>query len=93
MHKTETLKQNTKKPAHHLTLVTGSNDKVCIAHDHYSQNPLDDAKTIRFLTWALMNRLIFPQSNSIIHNFESADSLIPMLEQNFRDAVNRFPET
>ena len=117
MHKTETLKQNTKNSAHYLRLVASGSVSRGLEKLLNAQRQRVEPKTVRYLTWALMNRLWIPQSHSIVglldvgitkDNFDElskwvtnqledsatipAASLLPELEQNFRNAVNRFPE-
>ena len=65
MHKTKTLKQDTKKSTAFLTLVTG------LSSEYFEDNSGNgyqsvEPQTVRFLTWALMNRLRIPQSHSIV---------------------------
>ena len=66
MHKTETLKQNTKKSVDFLTLVTGLSSEYFTDTNSGEEDKIVEPKTIRFLTWALMNRLWIPQSHSIV---------------------------
>jgi len=65
MYKTEALKQNTKKSANFLTLVTGLNSEY-FANSTGKENQTVESQTVRFLTWALMNRLWIPQNHSIV---------------------------
>ena len=73
MHKTETLKQNTKNSAGYLELVASSSVSRGLENLPNAQRPTPNAqrqkvepKTTRYLTWALMNRLWIPQSHSIV---------------------------
>lgn len=117
MHRTETLKQNTKNSARYLSLVTGSGVSHSVEKLFNVQRQNVEPKTVRYLTWALMNRLWIPQNHSVVgllevgitkDNFDEiskwvaiqigdsttipADALLPKLEQNFRNTLNRFPE-
>ena len=66
MHKTETLKQNTKNPAHYLKLVAGSGVSRGLEKLLNAQRQKVEPKTVRYLTWALMNRLRIPQNHSVV---------------------------
>lgn len=66
MHKTETLKQNTKNSTRYLTLVHGSYGGAGSAIEFNSHSFYVEARSIRFLTSALMNRLLIQPSNSIV---------------------------
>ena len=115
--KTETLKQNTKITAHYLKLVAGSGVSRSLEKLLNPQRQKVEAKAVRYLTWALMNRLWVPQSYSVVgllevgvtkDNYDEISkwvakqleesttvpvhSMLPKLEQNFRNTVNRFPE-
>ena len=117
MHKTETLKQNTKVSASYLKLVPGSGVSRGLEKLLSTQRQKVEPKTVRYLTWALMNRLWIPKNYSVVgllevgitkDNFDEiskwvakqlehpttvpTETLLPTLEQNFRNAINRFPE-
>lgn len=117
MHKTENLKQNTKNSARYLKLVAGSGVSSGLEQLLNVQRQKVEPEIVRYLTWALMNRLWIPHSHSVVgllevgitkDNFDEiskwvakqlqdsttipTDALLPKLEQNFRNTVNRFPE-
>ena len=66
MHKTETLKQNTKNSTHYLKLIAGSGVNRGLEKLLKAQRQKVEPKTVRYLTWALMNRLWIPQNHSVV---------------------------